>query len=216
MKKIHLMISAVIVASAFTACNSSDTVKKDVENLSQYVDSVDKIEPVYTEANWKSIESGYHDRTQEIEKNKSLLQAEDKATVEASKAKYDALEVKYKAKIEEAKKPDYRVVLRNNLFGENKIGADMKFSWVTADNIKDVYEKFVNTVEDHKNDYTREDWDEIKLLYEALDNRKNEVEKDLATKDNLKIAGLKVKFAAIKSVHRPIAKAEENDKAKDK
>src|SRR6185436_17317270 len=86
--------------------------------------------------------------------------------------------------------PDYRQVLRNRLFGEGKIGSDMKFGFVTADNIHEVYKNFVNTVADHKNDYTREDWDEIKVLYEALDTRKNTVEKELPDGDNTKIAGL--------------------------
>ena len=86
---------------------------------------------------------------------------------------------------------------------------------VTANNILSVYKNFVNTIADNKNNYTREDWDEIKVLYEALDTRKNAVEKDLATKDNLKIAGLKIKFVAIKATHRGGEKAEENKKAKE-
>lgn len=216
MKKIQLMISAVILAGALTACSDSHEAKKDVDNLSQYVDSVDQATHVYTVAHWTEIDNGYKDREAKID---ATVQGEDKERAEASKAKYAALKARYEASIrekeEEAKKPDYRVVLRGNLFGEGKIGADMKMGWVTADNIKEVYEKFVNTVDDNKDKYSREDWDEIKLLYEALDSRKNEVEKDLATKDNLKIAALKVKFAAIKSVKRPMAKAEENEKAKD-
>ena len=52
--------------------------------------------------------------------------------------------------------------------------------------------KFINS----KKSEWREDWDEIKLLYEALDSRKNTVEKQgLTSKDNMKIAGLKLKFA---------------------
>ncbi len=221
MKKIQLIIGAVVAVSGFAACgNSSDAVKQDAENLSTYVDSVDKMEPVYTTANWTTIEAGYNDRAMKTDKNVAILQAEDKEKVEAAKVKYEALKLKYETAIKEkeeaAKKPDYKMVLRTNLFGEGKIGTDMNYKWVTADNIKDVYEKFVNTVSDNKDNYTREDWDEIKLLYEGLDSRKNEVEKDLATKDNLKIAGLKIKFAAIKSVERPLAKAKENEKAKDK
>ena len=67
---------------------------------------------------------------------------------------------------------------------------------------------------DNKNNYTREDWDEIKVLYEALDNRKNEVEKDLAGKDNMRIAALKIKFATIKALKRTAEKVEENTKSK--
>jgi hypothetical protein len=36
-----------------------------------------------------------------------------------------------------------------------------------------VYDQFVNTVQTNKDKYSREDWDEIKLMYEALDSRKN-------------------------------------------
>ena len=66
----------------------------------------------------------------------------------------------------------------------------------------------------YKNNYTREDWDEINVLYEALDTRKNAVEKDLKTSDNLKIAGLKIRYAAINSTHRGGTKVKENTEAK--
>jgi len=226
MKKIQLMISAAVMVGAFTACNSSTGEKaeaqKDVIVLNQYVDSVEQLTPVYTVANWTNIDNGYQERALKAEKNLATLEAADKAKADASKAKYAALKATYETKLKEneaaekqaAATPDYRQVLRNRLFGEGKIGSDMKFGFVTADNIKSVYENFVNTVSDNKNNYTREDWDEIKVLYEALDTRKNAVEKDLSTADNLKIAGLKVRFAAIKATHRGGTKAEENEKAK--
>ncbi|MEO8770873.1 MAG: DUF6565 domain-containing protein [Ferruginibacter sp.] len=220
MKKMQLVMGSLIFIGGFSACNNNGAdTKKDVDQLSQYVDSVEKMEPVYTTTKWNEIQSGYSDREMKVEKNVSNLQEEDKQKADESKVKFTALKGKYDMKIkeaqEEANKPDYRMVLRTKLFGEGKIGSDMSFKWVTANNIKDVYEKFVSTVDDNKDKYTREDWDEIKVLYEALDSRKNEVEKDLATKDNLRIAGLKIKFAAIKSVERPMAKVKENEKSKD-
>ena len=63
---------------------------------------------------------------------------------------------------------------------------------------------------------SREDWDEIKLMYEALDSRKNTVEKEGLTKeDNRKIAGLKFKFAPMLTVNRMGAKSEEMKEAKE-
>jgi hypothetical protein len=41
---------------------------------------------------------------------------------------------------------------------------------------------------------TREDWDEVKLMYEALTVKKH-CRKELTSDDNKKIAGLKLKFA---------------------
>lgn len=222
MKKRIFMITAVIVIG-FTACTNTEkeTAKKDVESLTVYVDSVDTATPVYTSANWTLIDNGYQERILIADKSIEKLDADDKARAEASKAKYAALKAEYEAKIKAAQTAnmvtanDYRLVLRNRLFGEGKIGADMKFNYVTAKNILSVYENFVNTVEKNKDEFTREDWDEIKVLYEALDSRKNEVEKDLSAGDNLKIAGLKIKFAAIKATHRIVSKIEENEKAKN-
>ncbi len=203
------MIGTAIVAIAMASCSNSNSIKKDVDELSRYVDSVDHVEPVYTDAQWKEIDNGYQDRNIKVEKNMSLLQSDEKESVEASHVKYDALKNKYETKMKEPKTPDAKLVLRNNLFGEGKLGADLSFSWVNAGNIENVYENFVNAVESHKNDYSSDDWNDIKLMYVALDNRKEELDKDISGKDKLKIAGLKVKYTAIKAVHKPIAKAEE-------
>ncbi len=224
MTKKHLMIAAAIVLTGFTACNNSgkEEAKQDVTNLTQYVDSVESLTPVYTTENWTVIDNGYQERALKAEKRNADLDAADKAQAEQSKAKYAALKASYELKIKEkeasvkmeATSSNYRMVLRNRLFGEGKVGDDMKFEFVTAANILSIYKNFVNTVADNRENYTREDWDEIKVLYEALDNRKNAVEKDLATGDNLKIAGLKIKFAAIKATHRVEAKVEENKESK--
>jgi len=224
MKKITLIIAAVTVAAGFTACNTGATDgKQDAVNLNKYVDSVESLAPVYTVANWSAVDNGYQERALLAEKNVATLEADDKAKVEESKVKYAALKAKYEAKLKEnemeakaaASAPDYRQVLRSKLFGEGKVGADMKMEMVTADNALSVYKTFVNTVADNKNNYSREDWDEIKVLYEALDTRKNVIEKDLSGSDNMKIAGLKIKFASIKATHRGGTKGAENEAAKE-
>lgn len=224
MKKINFLITAVIVGGVFTACSNQDTAmaKQDAENLTQYVDSVENAAKVYTEANWTEINNGYQARVGKAEMSADKLSSEEKANTEISKAKFAAMKADYESKLKEkdnaakmAAASDYRVVLRNSLFGEGKIGSDMTFSFVNANNIYDVYKHFVETVDENKNKYSREDWDEIKVLYEALDTRKNVVEKDgIKPADNLKIAGLKVKFAAIKSTHRGVSKITENTEAK--
>ena len=105
--------------------------------------------------------------------------------------------------------------LRDALFGAGKIGDDMNFKWVNKDNIHEVYQNFVSTAENNKDKYSREDWDEVKLMWEALDSRKNTVEKEgLSSSDNRKIASLKIKFAPMMLVNRMGAKAAETKAAK--
>ncbi len=223
MKKINLIITAIAVAIGFSACTTKDeTTKQDVETLSVYVDSVETASTVYTKANWDEIEAGYNARMANADKAMDKMEAAEKERVEASKVKFATLRSRYEIKLKEGEMvvvtppagADYRLVLRNKLFGEGKIGADMKFNSITAQNILGVYDNFVNTVATNKDSYTREDWDEIKVLYEGLDSRKNEVEKDLKSADNRKIAGLKVRFATLKATNRVSAKAKENDDSK--
>ena len=229
MTKTKLLITAVIVSVAFTACNSENKEAKQYsETLTVYVDSVENATPVYTTENWTAINNGYQERFARAEKNMSSLNAEEKAKAEASKAKYEALKAKYELAIKEQEAkaagmqptnangvPNFRKVLRDRLFGEGKIGDDMQFAFVNAGNILSVYKNFVDVVDDNKNKYTREDWDEINVLYEALDTRKNTVEKEgLKASDNLKIAGLKIRYAAINATHRGGTKVKENAEAK--
>ncbi len=227
MTKTKLLIAAAIVSVGFTACNTENKeAKQSQETLTVYVDSVENATPVFTTENWTAINNGYQERVAIAEKNMEALNAEEKAKAEASKAKYEALKAKYELAIKEQElkaamlpantntAPNFRRVLRDRLFGEGKIGDDMKFAFVTGDNILGVYKNFVDVVSDNRNNYTREDWDEINVLYEALDTRKNAVEKDLKTADNLKIAGLKIRYAAINATNRGGTKVKENADAK--
>jgi hypothetical protein len=78
------------------------------------------------------------------------------------------------------------------------------------------YQSFFDTYKANKSDFSREDYDEVKLMYEALDTRKNKVEKEgLSSSDNTKIASIKFKFAPMFKVNRIGAKARENEEAKE-
>jgi hypothetical protein len=225
MKKNLLMITAAMLTITFAACNTADkAAQQDSAALTSYVDSVDKLEPVYTVTNWTTIDNGYQERALQAEKSLAALTEEEKAKADASKVKYAALKAKYEFKLKENEvavqasatpaEPNFRTALRSRLFGAGKVGDDMKFAYVTGENIRSVYQNFVDVVADNKKDFSREDWDEINVLYEALDTRKNVVEKDLATNDNIKIAGLKVRYASIASTHRGGTKVKENTDAK--
>lgn len=206
------MIAAV---AGMVACNKKDrSAEQSVKDLDVYVDSIEKDHAnYYTDANyWTNVEAGYEEKRQQVEARSAQLDEKQRAEYEQLQQEYAALKEKYNA--ERAKTKDYRVVLRNALFGEGVIGDDMSFSFMTAANAATIYETFVNTVSNNKDSYTREDWDEIKVLYEAMDTRKNEIEKELSAKDNRAIAGQKIRFAAIKAVNRPGAKAQENADAK--
>lgn len=220
MNKRNLFLGAAIISLAFTSCKDEKAVaaEKSVDTYVVYVDSIGNVEAAEVKANWQTINDSYLIRVSEAEMALDNLKEREaaQARIEASKAKFEALKAQIEADMQAEMAANSKQALRNALFGEGKIGSDMNFDWVNKDNILSVYENFVNAADANKDNYSREDWDEVKLLYEALDSRKNTVENEgLSSDDNKKIAGLKLKFAPMLTFNRMGAKTEEMQEAKE-
>ncbi|MFH6968510.1 DUF6565 domain-containing protein [Flavobacterium sp. FlaQc-28] len=217
MKNIQLVSGIAFIALIFTSCKDEkqEKAQKTIDSYVAYVDSVKNVTADDLKENWKGVETEYDKRAEEAQLALADIKDNTAATekINTSKVKYE--EFRNEMAVLFAPTPSPKQQLRNALFGEGKIGDDMNFAWVNAKNIHSVYQQFVHTVENNKDKYTREDWDEVKLMYEALDSRKNTVEKEgLTAEDNRKIAGLKLKFAPMYTVNRIGAKSEETAVAK--
>jgi len=220
MKTRNLFLGVALIALGFASCKDEKEVQaeKAIDNYVIYVDSIEKVAIEDAQNNWEGIDAAYQLRMSEAEANLANLKDSVKAQerILASRGKYEIIRTKMVVKTVDVPVITSKQKLRNALFGQGKIGNDMSFDWVNAANIHDVYQTFINTAENNKDSYSREDWDEIKLMYEALDSRKNTVEKEgLSKEDNRKIAGLKFKFAPMMKVNRIGAKSEEMKEAKE-
>lgn len=213
------VLSILLVGFASCTDKNAEQAEKKVDSYVTYVDSLGNVETVEVKNNWSAIDSRYQTTYSEAEmaiadvKENEML----KTKLEASRAKYDLLKAQVDEQIQKEKianNPNQK--LRNTFFGEGKVGEDMNFGWVNKDNILKVYDDFFQSYKDNKSNFSREDYDEVKLMYEALDSRKNTVEKEgLSTEDNNKIASIKFKFAPMFKVNRIGAKARENEAAKE-
>jgi len=219
MKTIKFTIASCVLGLLLTSCNDGkrQIATENVEDYSTYVDSISNMDPVNASINWESIEkehAGYRftaiTSTEEVKETESLQNNIDESTSQFESYKKDVMAEREHQHILASKNN-----LRTSLIGENHINDDMKFEWINKDNILSVYQNFVDTAQENRDSYSREDWDEIKLLYEAIDTRKNTVENEgLTGSDNRKIAGLKLRFAPMYTFNRMGAKSEENAEAK--
>lgn len=228
MKKVQIVLGAAVIAFGFTSCKSETekTAEKNVDRYVTYVDSINNLDAAERSANWAAIEEGYQMRLAEAEAAIAELKddADRQKKIEETRSKYDGVktaaeaDAKAKADAEAAAAPATGGnTLADSYFGAgNVVGNDMKFMWVNKDNILSVYQKFVDTFKANKDSYSRQDFDKIKAWYEALDTRKNTVEKEgLSPEDNRKIAALKVEFAPAFKWERMTAKSNENAAAKE-
>lgn len=213
----NLKIKFVLIASAIvlTACKDEQQEKaqKSLASYEQYIDSLSNVAEDKAAMNWEVIEKRY--AVLKMDAENSLETAKDKVAFQLN---FDKTAMKYedfKQKVIAEKEKSSKTAMYITLFGPNYVSDDMQFNWVNKDNILGVYKNFVDTAQKNKDSYSREDWDEIKLVYEALDTRKNTVEKEgLSHSDNMKIAGLKLKFSPMYTLNRMGAKSEENTNAK--
>lgn len=219
MKNLKSLIAASVVAVTFGSCTDEKKTQaeKAVNNYTAYIDSVSTVASDNLAEKWDDVESAYI--AKKIEAETALENLEDRMELdqklEAGSKKYEEFKANLIAEKQKMEAAKAKATMRSVLFGGQEVGDDMNFSWVNKNNILKTYETFVNTASENKDKYSREDWDEIKLLYEALDTRKNEVEKDgISTADNLKIAGLKTRFATFFKLNRITAKSNENTQAK--
>ncbi|WP_418263186.1 hypothetical protein [Flavobacterium faecale] len=218
MKRVPFIVTILATATFFTSCKDENQqeAERRLDNYTHYIDSISSVAEEKAVENWNAIEENYNKVKMDAEK--AITTATDKAEIQEkldkASIKYEEFKMKIVSKKEQMNN-DTKIVMYKSLFGPAYVSDDMQFKWVNKDNILSVYQNFVNTVQKNKDSYSREDWDEIKLVYEALDTRKNTVEKEgLSGSDNRKIAALKIKFAPMYTVNRMGAKSEENAEAK--
>jgi len=225
MKRFNLALGAVLIAAGFTSCKDEkkEMAKTEVDHYVVFVDSINDLDAAERTANWAAIDAEYQRRVAEAEAALAALEndAETQKRIDESKAKFDGVKVQAETEAKaaaEAAAPAAGGGLADTLFGPgNVVGNDMTFAWVNKDNILSVYQKFYETFDAEKNQYSRQDLDKVKAWYEALDARKNTVEKEgLSSSDNNKISGIKLKFAPKFRWERLTAKGEENQDAKEK
>ena len=215
------LFTMLLIGMASCKNEEKEMADKRISELESYVDSLKAESADNLETNWEVISVEFDKRKMAV--NDAMINLKDDAkTVSQEKsdkaiAKYDEVKASVVAKMEEKKmasNPNQK--LRDTFFGAGKVGEDMNFSWVNKDNILSVYDAFFESYKANKENFTREDYDEVKLMYEALDSRKNTVENEgLSSEDNTKIASIKFKFAPMFKVNRVGAKAREMEEAKE-
>lgn len=214
-----------MIALGFTSCKDKENemAEERIAALERYVDSLKSVSAEDMEANWDQISSDFERKSAEANEAIATMdetnREKSQGRVTSSTSKYEEFKMTIDAKknapeaASAGNNPSQ--ALRDRLFGAGKIGDDMNFSWVNKDNILQVYDTFYQSYKDNKESFTREDYDEIKLMWEALDARKNTVEKEgLSSEDNNKIASIKMKWAPMFKVNRVGAKSRENTDAK--
>lgn len=198
---------------AFVACSDGGKATKDYNDFKVYVSEHRDSAKVYYDKEWSDMEAEYNAKKMKAEEKMNDWNAEMKSDYASVQQDWDSFKEDYLAERARRENATKLEAVVDNLLPQ---GIETDLNNVTAENLLEVHTHFVNYVDTHKDEMTREQWDRVELMWEALGAKKNELEKDLKSADNLKIAELKIKYGAIKATNRPGAKLDEKAEAESK
>lgn len=206
-----MLIAVAVIAFSSTSCGDNGHKKDDdVESFKVFVTDLKAKSEEELKEDWEAIEKEYKEKVTAIDQKTDELENEIKQDYEQLKKDYQELKAKYSIQMMKDEgdldgnlQKLYEVVLTNE--------GDMDLSGVTTSNIVAVYAGFVEIVDFHKDEYTREDWDEVDILWDALNKRKNELEDNLSNEQRMKISEDKVKYGTFKTLNKLPAKSEEKN-----
>lgn len=216
MKVKNVLGGLLLVTLSLTACSKEKhaEAQRNVDEFTDYADSLLATGEEASKANWDEVEMRYNEALAKAESSVPEVKEKDRAAAQekiaTAKSNFATLKANV-IKLNEASMTNSNQSLRDSFFGVGVLKSDTDFSWVNKDNILKAYEDFYTIYDKNADTYSREQLDQIKLIYEALDAHKNKVEKEgLRAEDNRKIAELKVKFAPRFKWDRVVSKSEEN------
>jgi len=225
LKKMKKLILLTIVAAGFIACNSNKTETVEVSpmtTLEAWLDSIDGLGDVSAEqmtaiqAEYDAATAGMDASTMDdAQKSEWDAIASRWETFKANNAADESTEGEGEEGTATPVSEEHAKEIYTEFLGDVQMADANDYTFMTADNALATYEGFAAKAKMHKDDYSSDDWNFVKAMYEKIDARKNEVEKDLKSADNLKIAKIKLKLAPMFKLGKIGAKIDEKVEQKE-
>ncbi|MGV9004295.1 DUF6565 domain-containing protein [Flavobacterium sp.] len=211
MKTLKLALYFLPIFFLATSCETNEEREADrnVYEFSKYVDSVSTINTSDLKQNWENIEKTYTEKKLQAQSSVEAFGSRPKLNVKINQAnsKYKQFRKKFQIEVDKFVNSKRKITFANSFFEGDEMTDGMKFNWVNKANIASVYENFVDSVFKNKNNYSRQDWDEVNLIFDSLEKRKNILEEEgLAMSEELKIEQLKIKFSSLYTLDSIIIK----------
>lgn len=200
-----------MLATFFTLSYCSDhgkeKTKKSINDFKVYVKEHKDATANYMDQKWEDMEKEYDMRKAELDKHVDKMDQEMKSSYDETVADWQAFKADYQMKRKEKEERAKVETLKASVVPAD-IHTDL--SNVDGKNIVSVFEHFVNTVDNQKEIYSKEEWVHINDYWKSLKDVADRLDeaKQISKDDNKKLTGLKIKYMAIKTMNKPFAGSE--------
>jgi hypothetical protein len=212
MTKLNTLNSVVGISLAIgsgmllPSCNDQSASRKSINDLNYYVqqhrDSVDS----YVRTNWDSLDSEYQVKKAQIAKDTGRMSQVLRDSFYMVDNNWQTYKQEYQTKAAEKQQFAEMDNVRKALTLD---GIRLDYADLKSDRVVEQYQHFVEVVKANKDTYTKEQWLVVNISWKALNGRKKEINKDIASGDEGKITKLKLEYTGVKAANRPFASSEE-------
>ncbi len=204
---IFTLLSLFLLLTYCTTDQGKENTRKSLTEFKAYVKEHKDATANYADHKWENLEKEYDQKKAELDKGLNEMDQEMKESYQSTVADWETFKADYAAKQKEKEDRMKAEQLRAAII-PNDISTD--FSNVNGKNIANVFEHFVNTVDNKKELYSKEEWININNYWKSLNDLAGRLddEQTISRKDSRKIDGLRIKYTAIKVLNKPFAESE--------
>jgi hypothetical protein len=206
MKNQKILATILISGSLLLMSCENQETPESYKNFKTYSEVMDE----NIERDWEEFDTEFQTRKDAVERDMEQMSEMEKKEFEEIQERYNTKkremeeDAEMKRKEAEMNSPSQKMYVIVNAPEKN-----MALEGVTAENIAMVYTNFVDFIKVNQDAMSLEDWKEAELIWDALNERKNVVEPDLKSENNMEIAKEKVQYATLKTKNKPGAKIDE-------
>jgi hypothetical protein len=191
---IKMFVLFLVLGIGLSACSASreQEVENDISSFRTWVNEQAASLENKTEEDWKQAKEDFKIRTADLDQREDQFSAEVKEEYKQIKSDFSDLDEK-------------RIQIRRDAqataWDTKLLGKYADWSTITTGNVKDVYINFMENVRSMRSMWTNEDWEMAKEVLNRLNDRKEIVDDELSTEDEVKIKALQMEFRTLETAN---------------
>jgi hypothetical protein len=191
--KLNGFLLLVLLGYSFSGCTATreQEVEGDLNEFRSWVSTQTSNVAERTEEDWQRTKADFQRRTAELDQKQGKFS--DKL-----RADYEELKAEFKKRDEERGKMAER---RSELskWEQDLLGTYAEPSSINAGNVQQAYVTFMDNVRSSHEVWDNEDWEMAKMVLEELNKRKEALDEEIPTEDEVKIKALQMEFTALET-----------------
>lgn len=191
-----LFFTFFLLSFYFVSCQQSHEkeIRNDLDQLESWLNERSEHIEHVSEQEWNKAQENYKNLQVEVENNFNQLSQETKDRYNALKNNFQKWQQEKNSEQEDTFEAGVDKELLNQLLGNYT-----NLSTVTALNAKSVYIAFMKNVRALHKTWDKSSWDRAQIIFSELNERKDEVDENIPTEDEIKITALQAEFHALKA-----------------